>query len=57
MYAPALVWIDNPRREIREPESMAWPKHLKLYPTGCGNFRAGDLRRPPAVAEGQESLL
>ena len=58
VYRPAMVWIDNPRREIREPEPMAWPKHLKLYPDGCGNFRPGDRRQAPEdLAEAIEGQL
>ena len=61
VYSPPMVWIDNPRREIREPETLHWPKHKKLWPDGCTNFQRGDLRQRPEeelqqALEGQMTL-
>lgn len=43
-------------REEREPIPDAWKRHLTVYPSGCDNFKAGDLvpRKPPVE---QESLF
>lgn len=46
------------RKDLRDVEPEAnYDRHRLLWPNGCSNFKAGDLRPRPAVMPPQEALF